>query len=274
MSKLFLYIIYMKTNQNINQNSNLKNQKLFSSSNQSQNISNTALKRKRKPYKKRHPKSKEDNDKLSHSKIKFLLNEEENFLYFFNNDINIKEYFNNEKNQKKSQTEKTNLIETNKPNNLQVKQGTLTTDNSDKYNSFFSDDFSFSEEDEKIKNEREKIISEMSKNLSNDNALEILPDFDIFDYSKMIDIKNNDEDNLFEKNKNGTKPIYNIENVSTNLTEGSYQSIQLIKKSNKTNTDRRNKFNRKGYMAKYDKSKCTNRFIEKSRSRSRKNHKI
>ena len=146
----------MKTNQNIYQNSNLKNQKLFSSSNQSQSISNSTLKRKRKPYKKRHPKPKEDNDKLSHSKIKFLLNEEENFLYFFNNDINIKEYFNNEKNQKKSQTEKTNLIEPNKPNNLEVKQDTLTTDNSDKYNSFFSDDFSFSEEDENIKNEREK----------------------------------------------------------------------------------------------------------------------
>ena len=262
----------MKTNQNINQNSNLKNQKLFSSSNQSQNISNTALKRKRKPYKKRHPKSKEDNGKLSQSNYKILLNEEENFLYFFNNDINIKEYFNNEKNQKKSQTEKTNLIEPNKPNNLEVKQDTLTTDNSDKYNSFFSDDFSFSEEDENLKNEREKIISEMSKNMADDKVLVILPDFDIFDYSKMIQIKNDDEDYLSEKEKNETKPIYDIENVSTHFTEGSYQGIQLIKKANKTNTDRRNKFNRKGYMGKYDKSKSTNRFIE--RSRSRENHKI
>ena len=259
-------------NQNIYQNSNLKNQEVFSSSNQSQNNLNSTLKRKRKPYKKKSPKPKEDNGTLSPLNFKISpFNNEENLLYFFNNNIDVKEYFNKKK-QKNTQKEKTNLIEPNKPNNFEVKQDTLTTDNSDKDNSFFSDDFSFSEEDENLKNEREKIISEMSKNMADDKVLVILPDFDIFDYSKMIQIKNDDEDYLSEKEKNETKPIYDIENVSTHFTEGSYQGIQLIKKANKTNTDRRNKFNRKGYMGKYDKSKSTNRFID--RSRSRENHKI
>lgn len=190
--------------------------------------------------------------------------EDVNLLFFENNNINRKSFFRNlrKEHEKNNSKETLNKININQPLNLKD----LNLNNQEKSGNYdnicdssFSIYLSDLEDDEEAKKENEEIIKKMSKRTD-----DIIFDknFNIFDFSKMIDIcllptfEKEKEENL--KNQENDKL-----SLSTDKTDSNIEIIK-IKKDKK----RVNNFKRVIKRKKNDKSKSIDRKKERSRSNS------
>lgn len=197
-------------------------------------------------------------------------NKQINLLDIFNDNINAKAYFENY-NKKKNQNEKKQINNLNNINNLtNLTNYQIHNDNNSVISDYFSfsSDFSDSEEKEEIKKKREEIIKKMSQ--KTDDLILIDPDFDIFDYSKLIDFSENE---FLEEKKNDSDDE-NKSNKSTQNTDAHNYKIELIKKriirDLENAKERLNKFKRLITKKINEKSKSINRNKERSRSKSSK----
>lgn len=233
-----------------------------------------------KPSKKKAYKTKKDNYLLSKHKFKTSKNvpittQEINLLFFENNNINPNLYFRNlRKEQQKiisqnSQTKNKNNLNINNINQ-QLNLKTLDLNNQEKpdtwsniINSSFSSNFSDSEEDdEETKMQREEIIKKLCKRT---DEIKFDENFNIFDFSKMINIC---EIPILRKEKKDKMKNQEIENSKLS-TDKSESNIELIKTAVKKKDEKRgNKFQRNIKREKNDKSKSIDRKKERSRSNS------
>ena len=233
-----------------------------------------------KPSKKKAYQTKKDNYLLSKHKFKTsnpvsITTQEINLLFFENNNINPNLYFRNlRKEQQKiisqnSQTKNKNNLNINNINQ-QLNLKTLDLNNQEKpdtcsniINSSFSSNFSDSEEDdEETKMQREEIIKKLCKRI---DEIKFDENFNIFDFSKMINIC---EIPILRKEKKDKMKNQEIENSKLS-TDKSESNIELIKTAvKKKDLKRGNKFQRNIKREKNDKSKSIDRKKERSRSNS------
>ena len=208
--------------------------------------------------------SKKDKSKLPKKQFQTSIEvkkRELNLLDFYNENIDPKKYFENKK-----KKEKLNQIQdlNNQKNNLYINNSNsnylinTNSKNNNDNSSFFDLDFSDSESEE-IKKEREEIIKKMETKTDDISRIE----FDIFDYSKCMDISK-EYDIIIDYGK-----------ISTHSTYPHNSKIELVKKgeikNNKNIQKRMNKFKRMEHYKYNEKSKSINKNKERSRSRSRYN---
>lgn len=209
--------------------------------------------------------------KLPQNKFQIFKNSNQNFdklnlLYFEINNIKAKDYFA----EKRNEEQQKKITQNNQNENLEQKNQKQNNKNNvddldDSRNSSFSSDFSYFEGDEK-KNEREEIIKKLTKKTDDITFI----DFDIFDYSKMMD-EDLDFNFFNEKNKDKNESIDNSNLLSTHTTDIKNSQIHLIKKAKnsglESNEKRKNKYYRNIKKEIIDKSKSLKRNKERSRSR-------
>ena len=150
--------------------------------------------------------------------FKTIRNSEVNLLFFENNNINSKDYFHQ-------------LNEIKKKNNIKITKPSESLD--DKINSSqnllslskeSSNSFSFSDIEE---NKNEIKVSKICEEF-----IFPLPGFDIFDYSKCIQISAQDDDEFYyEEEKSKIDHNVDEDNKSTCPTEKKQNLIELIKKA-------------------------------------------
>ena len=157
-----------------------------------------------------------------------------NLLFFLNNDINPRDYF-----------LKQNEINNKNSNNIKINKKKESDLSDDKINSP-QNLFSFSKESSNSFSELEenKEIKEINNNC--EEFIFPLPDFDIFDYSKLIQISTQDDDELYYEKKE-KKIDHNEDDKSTCHTSQNENKIELIKKGKivKNERKRNNNFNDK-----------------------------
>ena len=244
----------------------------FSNFPSTQNIQNN-LNYSPSPTKKKSSNYKKKKSKLP--KKQLFTEEKENLLYFHNENIDSKQYY-------KEKRKKELLEQTNNLNNDIASPPIIINNNSDK--SDISDildnsindcflDFSNSENEEiKKEKEKEKEREEIIKKLEKRTDDVSLIKFDIYDYSKLIDI-NDDINSIYLETKN-KKDIKFIDDdkISTNSSDKHSPKIILIKKAsikNKKNYEKRqNNFKRMKIIPKNEKSISKNKNKERSRTRS------
>ena len=217
------------------------------------------------PTKKKSPKFKKNKSKLS--KAQFITKNSNkgdlNLLDFYNENIDAINYFKEKK--KKELLEKTNKL-----NNSIATQPIIINNNSED-NSNYDSSFSFIDfsdlENEEIKKEREEIIQNIIKKTDNVCLIE----FDIFDYSQLIDI-DNDNDIHLEKNHKKDIKFIDDEQISTYSSDIHCPKIELIKKAtiknDKNYEKRNNNFKRMKKFPINEKSISKSKNKERSRSKS------
>jgi hypothetical protein len=196
--------------------------------------------------------------------FKTIQNSEVNLLFFENNNIEPKAYFyqiNGIKNK--------NNIKINKPSEslddkINSSQNLLSLSKES------SNSFSFSESEENTNEIKESKICE--------EFIFPLPGFDIFDYSKCIQISIQDDDDdefYYEKNKKEKKSKidYNVDNdnKSTGPSEPNQNKIELIKKAKIDKNERKRTNNYLGYNKNIKNRKSpspTKRIRERSRTKN------
>ena len=223
-------------------------------------------------------KKKSPNYKKKKSKLftKELKQKELTLLDFYNENIDPKQYYKQKK--KKELLERTNNIN----NNITIGPITINnnSDNPDNSNNLdisdilindcYSLDFSDSE-NEKINKEKEKEREEIIKKIEKRTDDVSLIEFDIYDYSKLIDI-NDDIDVLYLETKNKKDIFIYDDKISTNSSDKHCPIIKLIKKAtiknDKNYEKRQNNFKRIKNIPKNGKSISKNKIKERSRSSS------
>ena len=192
--------------------------------------------------------------------FKTIQNSEVNLLFFENNNIKPKDYFHH-------------LNEKKKKNNIKITKPSESLD--DKINSSqnllslskeSSNSFSFSDIEE---NKNEIKVSKIGEEF-----IFPLPGFDIFDYSKCIQISTQDDDeSYYEEEKSKIDHNADEDNKSTCQTEPNQNLIELIKKAEIGKNERRRannylRYNNKIQNIKNRKSPSTSKRIrERSRSK-------
>ena len=226
--------------------------------------------------------SKKDKSKLPKKQFQTSIEvkkRELNLLDFYNENIDPKKYFENKKKEEKLKqiqdlnNQKNNLYINNSNSNYLINNNSK---NNNDNSSFFDLDFSDSESEE-IKKEREEIIKKMETKTDDISPIE----FDIFDYSKcmdifdIFDIFDKFEIPFFKEKNKKDDIIIDYGKISTHSTYPHNSKIELVKKGkikNEKNIQKRmNKFKRMEHYKYNEKSKSTNKNKERSRSRSRYN---
>ena len=180
-----------------------------------------------------------------------------NLLFFENNNINPKDYF-RQPNEKKNN----NNIKTTKPHEpLQenISQNLLAL-SKESSNSFSFSDF-------------EDNTNEIKNNKNCEEFIFPIPDFDIFDYSKCIQISTQDGDDEEEikKEKNELNDV-DEDSKSTGPTEPNQNKIELVKKAEIDKKERKKsnnyyKYNKYNNYKNRKSPSCTKKIRERSRTK-------
>ena len=180
-----------------------------------------------------------------------------NLLFFENNNINPKDYF-RQPNEKKNN----NNIKTTKPHEpLQenISQNLLAL-SKESSNSFSFSDF-------------EDNTNEIKNNKICDEFIFPIPDFDIFDYSKCIQIstQDGDDDEEIKKEKNELNDV-DEDSKSTGPTEPNQNKIELVKKAEIDKKERKKsnnyyKYNKYNNYKNRKSPSCTKKIRERSRTK-------
>ncbi len=147
----------------------------------------------------------------------FKTSQNVNLLFFEFNNINAKDYY-----KRQNELNKKNNTKITKPSGISDAQKN-STQNMLSLSRESSNSFSFSEIEEK-ENENE------NKFQNCDEFIFPLPNFDIFDYSKVIEISSQDDDDevLYKKKKSNN---VDLDDKSTGPTDQNQNKIELIKKA-------------------------------------------
>jgi len=180
-----------------------------------------------------------------------------NLLFFENNNINPKDYF-RQPNEKKNN----NNIKTTKPHEpLQenISQNLLDL-SKESSNSFSFSDF-------------EDNTNEIKNNKNCDEFIFPIPNFDIFDYSKCIQIstQDGDDDEEIKKEKNELNDV-DEDSKSTGPTEPNQNKIELVKKAEIDKKERKKsnnyyKYNKYNNYKNRKSPSCTKKIRERSRTK-------
>ena len=183
-----------------------------------------------------------------------------NLLFFENNNINPKDYF-HQQNEKKNN----NNIKTTKPHEpLQenISQNLLAL-SKESSNSFSFSDF-------------EDNTNEIKNNKNCEEFIFPIPDFDIFDYSKCIQIstQDGDDDEEIKKEKKEKNELNDVDedSKSTGPTEPNQNIIELVKKAEIDKKERKKsnnyyKYNKYNNYKNRKSPSCTKKIRERSRTK-------